>query len=346
MFACAFVCRTGSTRRTHGAWRTHARHTHSTHTTRTAHAPREAHAAPRVGRQTPRAAHRSAPAARGGPNSVCIAFAAHLLRGRNLHDPGHDRYELDCEAELERQALIAEGITMPPHYLDSSHVGGSVDRPWERDAAEARAREEQEWREREARMMRVDKSPPRRDDERYGPLAQNAQGDENFRKDRAVWYEGLTGESLDGLSLTEQWERADVLARRWRAYGDGRTNKRQRVQPPRAALPAAPPDAPSVPGAPSAPSVPGAPSALHTRVAPITRPVAPPPVMPLSAAAAPPVVTRPPLPEVARPPLRPDASLAGVYEQPDGSAPAGFPYWDARYGEWCDQPPTATTATA
>ena len=45
--------------------------------------------------------------------------------------------------------------------------------------------------------------------ERYGPLANNVEGDEAFRKDRAVWYEHVTGESLDGLSLMEQWERVD-----------------------------------------------------------------------------------------------------------------------------------------
>ena len=43
--------------------------------------------------------------------------------------------------------------------------------------------------------------PPYRDDERYGPLASNPTGDEDYRKDRAVWYEHMTGQSLDGLSL-------------------------------------------------------------------------------------------------------------------------------------------------
>ena len=59
----------------------------------------------------------------------------------------------------------------------------------------------------------------------YGPLANNVEGDEAFRKDRAVWYEHVTGESLDGLSLMEQWERVDVIARRFRTYSDGRTTR-------------------------------------------------------------------------------------------------------------------------
>jgi hypothetical protein len=46
--------------------------------------------------------------------------------------------------------------------------------------------------------------PPYREDERYGPLANNALGDENFRKDRAVWYELMTGHTLLG-TLHEQY---------------------------------------------------------------------------------------------------------------------------------------------
>ena len=71
-------------------------------------------------------------------------------------------------------------------------------------------------------MARANIPPPRRDDERYGLLADNSQGDEAFRADRAVWYEHVTGESLDGLTLGEQWECVDVIARRFRAYNDGR----------------------------------------------------------------------------------------------------------------------------
>jgi hypothetical protein len=107
---------------------------------------------------------------------------------------------------------------MPTHWLDSSHAGGSVDRPWERT--------ERERREREERMARAGAPPPRRDDPRYGPLANNAEGDAAFRKDRSVWYEHVTGQSLEGMSLTEQWQHVDTLARRsWRAYSDGRPGK-------------------------------------------------------------------------------------------------------------------------
>ena len=54
-------------------------------------------------------------------------------------------------------------------------------------------------------------------------MANNPEGDDEFRRDRAVWYEHVTGESLEGLCLTEQWERVDVIARRFREYSDGRS---------------------------------------------------------------------------------------------------------------------------
>lgn len=89
-------------------------------------------------------------------------------------------------------------------------------------------REERAQRERMERMTRANIPPPRREEERYGPRANNRQGDEEFRKDRCVWYENVTGESLESVSLTKQWERVDVLARAWRAYSDGRPGKQQR----------------------------------------------------------------------------------------------------------------------
>merc|ERR1712093_284794 len=76
-------------------------------------------------------------------------------------------------------------------------------------------------------MTRANLPPPHRDDARYAPLASNAAGDEAFRKDRAVWYEHVTGESLDGLSVAEQWERVDAVARRFREYTDGRAPRVQ-----------------------------------------------------------------------------------------------------------------------
>ena len=93
-------------------------------------------------------------------------------------------------------------------------------------------REEREERARLERMQREGIPPPRRDDpdgtyQRYGPLAHNPEGDEAFRKDRCVWYEHVTGESLEGVSLAEQRRLTDVLARAWRVYNDGRVGKQR-----------------------------------------------------------------------------------------------------------------------
>ena len=49
-----------------------------------------------------------------------------------------------------------------------------------------------------------------------------------FQDDRATWYEAFTGEPLAG-SLTEQNEKFDVVARRFRNYNDGRATIRQRL---------------------------------------------------------------------------------------------------------------------
>ena len=125
------------------------------------------------------------------------------------------------------------GATFPVHWLDSTQNGGPVSRPWEIAERERRLQEEREERERLERMQRAGIPPPRRDDQRYGPLAQNPEGDEKFRKDRKVWYEHVTGESLEGASLTEQWQRVDVLARGWRAYSDGRPAKERSASGPK-----------------------------------------------------------------------------------------------------------------
>ena len=152
--------------------------------------------------------------------------------GREATDES-DRHELDHEREIEEQGRVSAihgkpwhqvppGATMPVHWLDSTQDGGPVSRPWEVAERERREREEREERERMERMARAGIPPPRRDDARYGPLAQNPNGDEAFRKDRRAWYEHVTGESFEGVCLTEQWERVDVLARGWRAWGSGR----------------------------------------------------------------------------------------------------------------------------
>ena len=138
-----------------------------------------------------------------------------------------DRHELECERVNEEHGRISNihgrpwheippGATAPVHWLDF------VDRPWEQEERERARLEELEHHERLERMARANIPPPYREDTCYGPLASNTTGDDAFRKDRAVWYEHVTGESLDGLSLTAQWERVDVIARRFRDYNDGR----------------------------------------------------------------------------------------------------------------------------
>lgn len=157
---------------------------------------------------------------------VCARHHGHAQARENVRpmpDELQREYDVDHEVEcdLERRARIAEGITFPAHYLDSSHHGGCVDRPW--------VRADEREREREERRARTGGPPPHRDEERYGPLAHNPEGDEAFRSDRRAWYERATGESLAGVSLAEQWQRADAYARRFRVYSDGRA---QAVVPP------------------------------------------------------------------------------------------------------------------
>ena len=69
------------------------------------------------------------------------------------------------------------------------------------------------------RVERVQKRepPPLRDDPAYGPRACNPKGDESFRADRMAWFERVTGESMEGCDLTQQWQRADRVARAFRA---------------------------------------------------------------------------------------------------------------------------------
>ena len=82
---------------------------------------------------------------------------------------------------------------------------------------EAYQREKNE-RERVKRMEHAGDRPPHREAARYGPLADNAAGDEEFRADRAAaWVSGSETQLLG-----EQWQRCDAVARRFRAYTDGR----------------------------------------------------------------------------------------------------------------------------
>ena len=68
--------------------------------------------------------------------------------------------------------------------------------------------------------------PPRREQYYMGAVAGEAK---RFQDDRATWYEAFTGEPLAG-SLTEQNEKFDVVARRFRNYNDGRADIRERLR--------------------------------------------------------------------------------------------------------------------
>ena len=68
---------------------------------------------------------------------------------------------------------------------------------------------------RSVRAQPVSKEP------RFGPRG-DAAGNERFRNERAAWYEAFTGRSLAGVSLQQQNELCDTVARRFRAYTDGR----------------------------------------------------------------------------------------------------------------------------
>ena len=96
---------------------------------------------------------------------------------------------------------------------------------------EQEQREKREHRERLECMRRANIPPPYREDARNGALTNNSSGNEAFHKDRAVWYEHVTGDSLDGLSLAEQRERVDVIARRFRVYNDGRAPRPRELMP-------------------------------------------------------------------------------------------------------------------
>ena len=152
-----------------------------------------------------------------------------------------DWVELERDLELEEQGRIAmahgrqwdrvSGMTAPRHWLDF------VDRPWERVLRERERQAEQELLDRLERMARSNVPPPLRNEERYGSRADNPAGDEAFRKDRLVWYEHVTGESLGHLTLSEQWQLVHVVARRFREYSDGRAARAREEMPPQGAPP-------------------------------------------------------------------------------------------------------------
>ena len=63
-----------------------------------------------------------------------------------------------------------------------------------------------------------------REQPRYGPRG-DAVGDDLFRKEREVWYEKFTGRSITGVSLEKQNNLCDAIARRFRSYTDGRSDR-------------------------------------------------------------------------------------------------------------------------
>eukprot|EP00966_Prymnesium_polylepis_P134304 3104477-Prymnesium_polylepis.1 len=137
----------------------------------------------------------------GRRSGLLIPAELECERAVEQHARSTDAFELQRDSVLEEHDRISEihgkpwnqvppESTVPRHWLDNG--------TWEQAERERERREVQEKRERWGRMARADAPPPRRDDPRYGQRADNTVGDESFRKDRAVWYEHVTGESLDG----------------------------------------------------------------------------------------------------------------------------------------------------
>ena len=133
-------------------------------------------------------------------------------------------YEQNCEQELARRERISrvagrpwdevrEVCVLPWHWWDD--LGRREKHEWPHEA-----------HERLLQLQERQDPPPLRDDPKYGQRSANPQGDEQFRADRALWFESVTGESLEGLSLAEQWRRVDRVARAFRAHTrDGRPGR-------------------------------------------------------------------------------------------------------------------------
>ena len=130
----------------------------------------------------------------------------------------------------------------PPHL--SLPRGVSTDDWWDRQAEAEYVRQEQlAIRDNARRALELSRStlsphelrmqreqaagpPPRREQVQYGERG-DLTGDHRFRVDRESWYERFTGQSIAAVSLQEQNELCDVIARRYRAYSDGRTDSNQ-----------------------------------------------------------------------------------------------------------------------
>ena len=138
-------------------------------------------------------------------------------------------------ADHENERNIERAMEWGPRERESIYETQQEQRDRRATAAEQRKQEQREQQqreaserqqEREARQRREQAAgpPPRREDDQY----QHANGDEQFRSERALWYRAFTGRQLTG-SLGEQNEEFDDVARRFRAYSDGRE---QRVRAP------------------------------------------------------------------------------------------------------------------
>ena len=142
------------------------------------------------------------------------------LRVGRLRIDYENDYEQRCEHELARQERLSRVTGKPWHEVPD----GSVLWHWTDDLGSASHPLHGYSEEARARIRAVNqrcKPPPQRS--QYGSLTHNPQGDAQFRRDRAEWYEEVTGESLHGVSLAEQWRRVHRVARSFRAdTRDGR----------------------------------------------------------------------------------------------------------------------------
>ena len=176
----------------------------------------------------------------GGSSVVgCSGFAAFADEERREHErrmAAHEErlaadlsngYELRSERAIEDDGRRSIYYGRPAGELPSTAVAPPYG-DWEPpDPFE---------RDRRVRLDRLEKlladrayaatiPPPRRADAKYTPLKGNPVGTAAFRADRAVWYERITGTDLNGLSLSDQQELCDAVARRFRQYNDGRPER-------------------------------------------------------------------------------------------------------------------------
>jgi len=151
-----------------------------------------------------------------------LAQAERVGRANGRAEP---RVDYDNDYEQDRERALHDDARRSIFYgtpAANLQPGLAAPRDWnEADVLHAREVERQEHRRLE-RAAREGFPPPHRSDARYGPQVQNPVGDDCFRDDRREWYEQVTGVSLTGAPLSEQWRLCDTLARRYRQYTDRR----------------------------------------------------------------------------------------------------------------------------